>query len=58
MTDIRRTPDTGDHVPAAPGFRELACLAYAPGAVGDCVRPKDHTGDHQGAHFWSWPNTG
>lgn len=53
-TNIRRLADTGDHIPAAPGFRDRACLAQAPGAVGDCVRPTGHTGPHQGAAFWSW----
>ena len=51
---LGRIANTGDHVGAVEGFSNLACLAKARGAIGDCVRPKDHTGAHQGAHFYSW----
>lgn len=55
--NIRLLPDTGDHVPATRDFKEIGCLASAPGAVGDCVRPKDHDGVHQGAWRWAWNRT-
>lgn len=51
---VTRLPFIGDAVPADRSFKDRACLAKAPGAVGDCIRPKRHVGPHQGAAGYSW----
>lgn len=52
--NIRHMKRFPDLLAATADFYDRACLAVARGAVGDCIRPKGHTGPHQGAHGWAW----